>query len=215
MLFLEALKLIGNHRFDPLPLSLTTEKIYSKLGVQVMKGMVFTNFLEMVEDKFSPEMADRIIDASNLSTDGAYTSVGTYDHGELVEMIVNLSKESNIAVPDLIKVFGEYLFGRFSVLYPAFFQKKQTCFSFLELIDGHVHIEVRKLYPDVELPSFKTTRPCENSLKMTYQSERPFAPLAEGLIIGCIIYHQEEISLQVSDLSNGENKHVEFLLKKN
>ena len=177
--------------------------------------MVFTEFLEMVEDKFSPEIADRMIDASNLSTDGSYTSVGTYDHGELVDMVVNLSKESKIEVPTLIKVFGEHLFGRFSELYPAFFQTKQPCFDFLELIDNHVHVEVRKLYPDVELPSFKTTRPCENSLKMTYQSERPFAPLAEGLIIGCIAYHQEDISLEVSDLSNGENKHVEFLLTKN
>ncbi len=177
--------------------------------------MVFTEFLEMVEEKFSPDVADRIIDASNLSTDGAYTSVGTYNHDELVEMVVNLSKESNIEVPMLIRVFGEHLFGRFSVLYPDFFQKKLSCFSFLELIDNHVHVEVRKLYPDVELPSFKTNRPSENSLKMTYQSERPFAPLAEGLIRGCIAYHQEDISLQMTDLSNDENKHVEFLLQKN
>ena len=180
-----------------------------------MKGLVFTEFLEMVEEKFSPEMADRIIDASNLSTDGAYTSVGTYDHAELVSMVVSLSKESNIEVPVLIKVFGEHLFGRFAVLYPDFFDDSLSCFSFLELIDNHIHVEVRKLYPDVELPTFKTQRPSENTLKMIYQSERPFAPLAEGLITGCIAYHQEDISLQKTDLSNGDNMHVEFLLQKN
>ena len=31
-----------------------------------MKGVVFTEFLEMVEDRFSPEMADRIIEGPNL-----------------------------------------------------------------------------------------------------------------------------------------------------
>ena len=180
-----------------------------------MKGMVFTEFLEMVEDKFSPDMADKIIEASNLSTDGSYTSVGTYHHHELVEMVVNLSKESGIDVPQLIKIFGEHLFGRFAELYPNFFQDTSDCFSFLELIDNHVHVEVRKLYPDVELPRFQTEQPTDSSLKMIYQSERPFAPLAEGLIKGCIAYHQEDISLQVTDLSGGENKHVEFLLQKN
>ena len=31
-----------------------------------MKGVVFTEFLEMVEDRFSPEMADRIIEGPNF-----------------------------------------------------------------------------------------------------------------------------------------------------
>ena len=46
-----------------------------------MKGVIFTEFLEMVESHFSPEMADRIITAARLPSGGAYTAVGTYDHG--------------------------------------------------------------------------------------------------------------------------------------
>jgi hypothetical protein len=49
-----------------------------------MKGMVFTEFLEMVEAKFSADMVDDIISDSDLPNGGAYTSVGTYDHSELV-----------------------------------------------------------------------------------------------------------------------------------
>jgi hypothetical protein len=179
-----------------------------------MKGIVFTEFLEMVEEKFSPEMADKIIEASHLSTDGAYTSVGTYHHSELIELVMQLSGESGIEIPVLIKAFGEYLFGQFVILYPQFFKKKNTCFPFLELIDSHIHVEVRKLYPDAELPTFKTHRPSADSLLMIYKSERPFAPLAEGLIRGCMAYYNEQIELTMTDLSHGENKHVEFLLQK-
>lgn len=179
-----------------------------------MKGIVFTEFLEMVEDKFSPEIADKIIEASNLSTDGAYTSVGTYHHGELIALVSNLSKESEINIPDLVRVFGEYLFGRLVEIYPDILMETASCFDFLESIDNHIHVEVRKLYPDAELPVFTTSRPTENSLKMIYQSERPFAPLAEGMIRGCIAYHEETIEMKIVDLSNGENKHVEFLLQK-
>ncbi len=52
-----------------------------------MKGMVFTEFLEMVEDRFSPEIADRIITASDLRSGGAYTAVGTYEHSEMIQLV--------------------------------------------------------------------------------------------------------------------------------
>lgn len=56
----------------------------SAVGVTSMKGIVFVEFLEMVESTFSAEMADDIIDACDLSSGGAYTSVGTYPHSEIV-----------------------------------------------------------------------------------------------------------------------------------
>ncbi len=180
-----------------------------------MKGIIFTEFLEMVEDKFSPEMADKIIDASkNLSTDGAYTSVGTYHHSELIELVSHLSDETELDIPLLVKTFGTYLFGRFVVLYPDFFEENQNTFGFLDLIENHVHVEVKKLYPDAELPTFETRMVDENQLEMIYQSKRPFAPVAEGLILGCIEHYKENIDLTTEDLSDGENKHVRFSLIK-
>lgn len=179
-----------------------------------MKGIIFTEFLDMVEEKFSPEVADRIIEASNLSTGGAYTSVGTYHHTELIEMVGHLSAESDIDVVPLVKVFGEHLFGRFVDLYPEFFQEMSSTFSFLNLIENHVHVEVRKLYPDAELPTFATEQPEPQILEMTYKSKRPFAPVAEGLIKGCITYFKENITLRAEDLSGGDNTHVRFTLEK-
>lgn len=88
-----------------------------------MKGVVFTEFLAMVEDQFSFEIADRIIEASDLATDGAYTSVGTYDHTELLRLITALSGETGVAIPDLARVFGTYLFSRFHALYGQIFLK--------------------------------------------------------------------------------------------
>ena len=74
-----------------------------------MKGIVFTEFLEMVEDRFSPEIADRIIESSNLSSRGAYTSLGTYDHAEMVRLVSQLSAATGIAPPVLTHTFGKYL----------------------------------------------------------------------------------------------------------
>ena len=44
-----------------------------------MKGVIFTEFLELVEKKFGLAMVDKIIGQSNLASEGIYTSVGTYE----------------------------------------------------------------------------------------------------------------------------------------
>ena len=56
-----------------------------------MKGIVFREFIDMVESQFSVDTADAIIGASALSTHGAYTTVGTYPHQEMVDLVSNLA----------------------------------------------------------------------------------------------------------------------------
>ena len=84
-----------------------------------MKGVVFTEFLGMVEQQFSADMADDIIDDADLPHGGAYTAVGTYPFDEMVALIVALSRRSGIEVPVLIHAFGQYLFGRFLCAVPG------------------------------------------------------------------------------------------------
>ncbi|MRI33539.1 hypothetical protein EOPP23_11135 [Endozoicomonas sp. OPT23] len=165
-----------------------------------MKGIVFTEFLEMVEDKFSEEIADKIIESSDLSSNGVYTSLGTYSHGEMLQLVTHLSKETGIEVSVLVKVFGEHLLGRFSELYPDFF-KGHNCQSFLASVDEIIHGEVRKLYPDAKLPTFDCQE-TDNGFEMQYQSKRPFADLAEGLIHGAIKHFGEPLSLNRHDLES-------------
>ena len=77
-------------------------RAFRSFSGHVMKGIVFREFISMVENQFSLETADHIISASNLSTDGAYTSVGTYPPQEMVDLVTHLSAATNISVPDLL-----------------------------------------------------------------------------------------------------------------
>jgi len=176
-----------------------------------MKGIIFTEFLEMVEDQFSPEVADRIIEACALPSGGAYTAVGTYDHREMVQLVTELSKATGIAVPDLLRSFGRHLFGRFVATYPRFFDGVDSAFTFLENLEGYIHVEVHKLYPDAELPSFVCTAE-PGQLTMVYRSTRAFADLAEGLIRGCAEHFGEDLDIQREDLSGGQGTCVRFTL---
>jgi hypothetical protein len=164
----------------------------------MMKGMVFTQFLEMVEDQFSPEVADKIIVQSDLPSGGAYTSVGTYDHAEIIALVSALSRETGLPTPSLVAAFGTFLFKRFTELYPQFFDGKSSAFSFLTSVEHYIHVEVRKLYPDAELPSL-TSHIEGDEMTLIYRSKRQMADLAEGLIKGCIDHFGEDIVVQRED----------------
>ncbi|MEZ4829520.1 MAG: heme NO-binding domain-containing protein [Bacteroidia bacterium] len=178
-----------------------------------MKGIVFTEFLEMVEDKFGFDVADKIVSEASLPSGGIYTAVGTYDHTEMVSLVVNLSHESQVPVPDLLKAFGEYLFGQFVLGYGHFFHGVNSAFDFMAKIEDYIHVEVRKLYPDAELPSFEIDRTDANKLILIYRSERGLADFAEGLILGCIRHFQENVQILRENLSS-DNSMAKFTLQK-
>ena len=56
-----------------------------------MKGIVFTELIEMIENEFSLKIADDIIQRSNLKSKGVYSSIGTYDHKEIFILVKELS----------------------------------------------------------------------------------------------------------------------------
>ena len=159
-----------------------------------MKGVVFTEFLQLVEDEFGYEVVDSILNTA--SDEGAYTAVGTYDYQELIQMVVALSEKVDVAVPVLVKTFGRYLYGKLTAGYADKVAGFQSSFELMENIEDHIHVEVLKLYPNAELPSFSYERPNEDTLVMNYQSSRPFADLCEGLIEACITHFEEDVDIQ-------------------
>lgn len=177
-----------------------------------MKGLIFTEFLEMVEEQFSLAMVDQIIEASNLASGGAYTAVGTYPHTEIVQLVVNLSKATGIPIPLLLQSFGERLFQSFSIRYAHFLKNATSAFTFLQRLQSYVHVEVQKLYPEAELPHFEIEAMPGGSIRMTYRSHRALGDVAHGLIIGCVRYFGEEIAIERRDLSDGDGTVEEFTL---
>jgi hypothetical protein len=179
-----------------------------------MKGIVFTEFLELVETAFSPEMVDRIIADSLLPSGGAYTAIGTYDGAEMGRLVGALSNATATPSGELLEIFGRHLFGRFVALYPAFFAGCGSSFDFLPQVGNHIHFEVRKLYPDAELPAITATPIDADTMEVIYQSPRCMAKLARGLIDGCIAHFRETIAVSEADRSGGAGATVAFTLRR-
>ena len=179
-----------------------------------MKGVIFTEFIEMVESQLSPELADEILTMADLSSGGSYTAVGTYPHTEMLELVTLLSEKTATPVNELCWAFGKYLFGHFAEQYGEFFDGVDNAYDFLMQIEGHVHAEVLKLYPEAELPTFDTQLVDKDTLAMTYRSRRPFADVALGLMQGCVAHFHEDILISEMEMPPHDRTHVQFTLKR-
>lgn len=178
-----------------------------------MKGIIFREFLNMVEDEFGDELVDAIIIDSKLPTEGAYTSVGTYDHSELVRLITSLSKHTKIQIPALMTEFGKFAFTKFASAYIRMFEGIEDGFTFLSVVEDTIHVEVLKLYPEAELPTVDVVVN-NNVLTLTYRSSRKMVDFAEGLIWGCLKHFNEEVKMD-RRLLREDGSVAEFIITRN
>ena len=179
-----------------------------------MKGVVFTEFLDMVENRYSGSLLDQVIQDSGVHGQGAYTSVGNYPHSEMVALAASLSKLTGTPTAQLLEEYGHHLFGRLYSLYPGSTAGIANCFEFLMQLEPLIHLEVKKLYPEARPPKIDCRKTAPDTLVLDYTSSRHFAPLALGLIKGCADSFRENISVAMEDLSDSTSGKARFTLTK-
>lgn len=164
-----------------------------------MRGVIFTELLDLIDKAFSPEISEQVLDGCRLESEGAYTSVGNYNHTEVLQIVTQLSNVTGAPPHDLIMAYGEFLFRRFAELYPTFFEGISDPLVFLKSVESHIHVEVLKLYSDSKLPTVKATDIGPGQIRIDYASHRPFADVAEALIVGCLKYFGAQYELTRED----------------
>lgn len=179
-----------------------------------MKGIVFTEFLDLVEDKFGLEMVDKIINQSNLESNGVYTSVGTYKFSEMLQLLQHLSANTNIAIDDLLLTYGEHFFSVLEENYGDLLAIYKDPVEMLASIENHIHVEVRKMYPEAELPTFEVVEKTENSLIMIYKSSRAMHHFGLGLMNKTFEHFNSKATIVLEKLRE-DGTEVKFLINKN
>lgn len=179
-----------------------------------MKGLVFTELLDFVAASYGEDIVDDIIDDCCLPSDGAYTSVGTYDHAEMQALIAALARRTGTPATDILQQFGRHLGHRFVELFPDFFANRACLFDFLDSVESYIHAEVHKLYPDAEFPSLRTRARHESQLELDYCSCRPLAALAEGLILGASDYYREPVRVAQRRHEDANGGFVRFTIQR-
>jgi hypothetical protein len=152
-----------------------------------MKGIIMRSFVDFVEETYGPQLADIVLSLDDLSAKGAYTNVGYYPASDFVAMATAVSETTDTPFARLIFDFGRDLYLRLHQRHTEMLLTYSSPIEMLASLESVIHVEVRKLYTDTELPRFEVkARDANRSLTLLYRSSRPFADLAEGLIAGCL-----------------------------
>ncbi|QIE43224.1 heme NO-binding domain-containing protein [Meridianimarinicoccus aquatilis] len=172
-----------------------------------MKGVVFVELLSMAESAFGEDVVDNVLDKADLENGGAYTTVGNYPCEELVKIVQAFSDHSGLSPEVLQRKFGHWMMEFFAQHYGGFFEGKEGSLEMLEAVDGEIHVEVRKLYPDAELPRFDARRVNDTELELLYSSPRPLVEFCHGLIEACVDRFGESGSIDIDPTVKPGNKN--------
>jgi len=153
----------------------------------------------MAEESFGEEAVDQVIEATNLRSGGAYTAVGNYPCEELFALIGGFAAYGGTSSAALQRLFGHWMMQSFARHYPQFFKGRDGSLDMLEAVENDIHVEVRKLYPDADLPRFDTRRDGPDTLDMVYRSPRPLADFCHGLIEACSDHFGETVRIARRD----------------
>lgn len=170
-----------------------------------MKGVIFTEFAEMAEARYGLDAVDRMFEVAKPVASGVYAATGTYPAAELFALVGALSTVVSVPVPRLVHAFGGHLFGALARMHPEYIRRARDCFDFLESIDSHIHVEVRKLHPDAELPRFSSRVSADRmTMELEYRSPRRLDDLAQGLIEASLVHFREDASVTRGALADNE-----------
>jgi len=176
-----------------------------------MKGIILSEFVDYIEQELGDVPAQKIIDRSGVESEGAYSRVGMYDYQELIQLLTETVAETNTDASVLLEGFSDHLFKMFKRDYSIFFEGVKTAGEMLAQIDNHIHVEVKKLYPDAELPKFE----CEqdgNLMMLHYSSPRPLASVAQALVGACIKFFAKNEKLIDTNIAE-DQKSASFKIQ--
>ena len=180
-----------------------------------MRGLVFTCFVDMVEKRFGLQTMEDIFQEVQPESEGAYTTVGDYDHREMLALVACLCHKKEMDKSQVLTALGEEMFKYLTEMQPTMMEGALGSFDFLERVDGIVQVELRKLHDGTDMPRFSCERPGGDKLILDYNSKAPFAALVEGAIKGCIRYFEEDIALSRDPAAEYDDTHCRFILQRN
>ena len=179
-----------------------------------MKGIVFTEFLDLVEERFGLEMVDAIISQSKLESKGVYTSIGTYSFSELLQLLQNLQTKTGISIDNLLLIYGEHFFSVIETNYKDLLSSYNDPIEMLASIENHIHVEVRKIYNDAELPTFIIKEKTKKTLILIYKSSRSMHHFGLGLMNKTFEHFNSKATIILEKIKK-DGTEVKFIITKN
>lgn len=171
-----------------------------------MKGVIFNVLEEVVEEHFGVDFWDEAVERAGVT--GAYTSLGSYTDDELVSLVGAIAELARVSRNDVLVLGGRLGFRHLASRHTDLLVGLTSWRDVLAHLDGIIHPEVKKIYPDAEVPEFDADakRPADASMLLEYRSPRELCALAEGLVLGLGDWFDAALAVvHVSCVHNGDD----------
>lgn len=172
-----------------------------------MKGMIFNLFEKFVSENFGQEAYEDIQKNAKLITKEPFVGPGKYPDEDFMELVRVACEKFKINPFDAQKTLGEYCFPELVKLTPHLAGQYKNTRDFLIAVDRIIHVEVKKLYPDSELPEFDYENSQKDTLLIKYTSKKKLCFFMEGLIHGCAKYFSETVKTKQTACYHNGNDH--------
>jgi hypothetical protein len=159
-----------------------------------VKGVIFNLAEEVISDGFGEQAWDEVLDGAGL--DGAFTSLGNYPDSDLVRLVTASSDLLGLSPAEVVRTLGKGALPLLAERYPMFFTPHTSTRPFLLTLNEIIHAEVRKLYPDADVPEFEFMTDDPEWLAMRYRSHRKLCALAEGFVMGAAAHFGEVAEIE-------------------
>jgi hypothetical protein len=83
----------------------------------------------------------------------------------------------------------------------------------LASIENHIHVEVKKIYPDAELPTFEVLEKTKTSLIMIYRSSRAMHHFGLGLMNKTFEHFNGTAKIELEKIRE-DGTEVKFIVNK-
>ena len=175
-----------------------------------MKGVIFNLLEEFVCEGWGYDTYELVMSSCPAHERGPFIGPGTYPDSVLLAIVAGTAKKLDITVEQAVRAFGKFAMSKLAAKVPELISHLESPKALLMSLENVIHIEVKKIYPMAEPPTFDYEDPADDKLIMHYYSKRNLCVLMEGLLEGLADYYETNLDFTQTHCVNHGDDHCVF-----
>jgi len=178
----------------------------------MVKGVVFNLLESFICEGWGEDTYEGILDMCPMHARGPHVGPGTYPDADLMAIAGAASAHLGLSLPDALRAFGRYSFPHLAAQVPGLMDTFDDARTFLQNIDGVIHVEVHKLMPEAVTPRIQVEPIGSHRARLHYHSRRRLCAFMEGLLSGTGDYFGSVIDFEHTACMHSGAPHCEYEL---
>ena len=164
-----------------------------------MKGAVVKAVEKLVISKTSVETWENILVEAGFKKERLFLIRDNVDDSLTIKLITITARTLGVELLELFDIFGDYWINTFtSNIYAPFYENIKTGKEFLLELDT-IHVSITEMMNDATPPRFDYEEIDDNTLIVTYKSERGLIELFMSIARALFVKYQEKVKIEKID----------------